>query len=161
MQDYLRQLKSIYEEDPWIDESFAKKLKELSEEEAFRQPIPGVHSVAEVLSHLIEWRKELIYRFESGEAPRMFDHSENNWYGNEELSKKGWDNLKQQFEDSQHQLIKLWSGKEDSFLSTKYQEDYTDLYLVEGIVHHDLYHLGQIGLIIKMIGMGDAEVGIG
>lgn len=151
MLNYCQQLKTIYDGDPWIDESFEKKLTGLSEEEAFCQPIPGVHSVAEVISHVVEWRKELIERMRNGRPPLPVFEQENNWYSNEWLRKKGWSRLVEEFEESQNQLIYLWEGLSDSFLSQKYNEEYSYQYLVEGIIHHDLYHLGQIGLIIKML----------
>ena len=151
MLNYYQQLNVIYDGDPWIDESFQKKLIDLSEEEAFRQPMPGVHSVAEVLSHVIEWRRELIDRMRSGRPPIPIFEQENNWYSNEWLGKKGWNHLVEEFEESQDQLMDLWKSLPDSFLSQKYNDEYPYQYLVEGIVHHDLYHLGQIGLIIKMV----------
>jgi len=151
MQNLLRQLHLIYEGDPWIGESFNNKLDDMSEEEAFKQPLPGIHSVAEVLSHLIEWRKELIGRFETGRPPLLKMESANNWYSNEKLREDGWGKLREEFAETQRQLNNLWEGMDDSFLSRKYQGNYNFQFLVEGIIHHDVYHLGQIGLIIKMV----------
>jgi len=110
IQDYVRQLKEVYEGDPWLDETFAKKLKCLDEEDAFKQPLPGVHSVAEVLSHLVEWRKELLNRFKTGEPPFPLFTSERNWYSNETLKEKGWNRLMEEFAATQHQLTELWES---------------------------------------------------
>ena len=151
IQDYLRQLNLVYEGDPWIDETFAKKLNGLSEEDAFRQPGPRVHSVAEVLSHLIEWRKELIERFETGRPAFPLFDSERNWYSNEFLKERGWSQLKEDFAMTQRQLVLLWKSWDDQFLRKSYRNEYPYHHIVEGIVHHDLYHLGQIGLIINML----------
>ena len=151
MQDFLRQLHLVNEGDPWIGESFDKKLEDLSEEEAFQQPLSGIHSVAEVLSHLVEWRKELIARFKTGRPPLLMVESESNWYNNEKLRKSGWHKLREDFADTQRQLSRLWEKLDDSFLAQKYQGQYSYQYLVEGVIHHDLYHLGQIGLIIKIV----------
>jgi uncharacterized damage-inducible protein DinB len=152
IQDYLRQLNLIYEGAPWIDESFAKKLDSVSEEDAFRRPLPEVHSVAEVLSHLIEWRRELIKRFQTGRPAFPLYESEKNWYSNAVLKERGWSQLREDFAATQQELIQLWESWDDDFLQQSYQDEYPYHYLVEGIVHHDLYHLGQIGLIIKMLG---------
>ena len=51
-----RQLSEAIDGEPWIDETFSKKLSSLSEEQAFTRPLPSVHSVAELVSHLLEWR---------------------------------------------------------------------------------------------------------
>ena len=62
----------------------------------------------------------------------------------------GWENLIQQFKDSQDKLTTLLKSKQDPFLETPYGNK-NFKYLVDGILHHDLYHLGQIGLVNKML----------
>lgn len=43
-------------------------------------------------------------------------------------------------------------SQEDANLETRFLDtDYNFHYLIEGIIHHDLYHLGQIGVTIKLL----------
>lgn len=58
IQSYIEQFTQLYDGDPWLDETFNKKLDDLDEEQAFTKAPGNNHSVAEVVSHLIEWRKE-------------------------------------------------------------------------------------------------------
>jgi hypothetical protein len=39
----------------------------------------------------------------------------------------------------------------DNFLESEYKEGRSFDYIVEGIIHHDIYHLGQIGLVISLL----------
>ena len=55
----IRQIDEIMHELPWLYESFDMKFRDISETEFFARPAPGVHTIAENMSHLIEWRKEL------------------------------------------------------------------------------------------------------
>jgi hypothetical protein len=66
------------------------------------------------------------------------------------LKKKGWGNLVDEFNQSQKELINLLESQNDVFLDNKYQDNNFD-YLLEGIIHHDVYHLGQIGLVISIL----------
>ena len=55
--NYLKQLSEIHDGEHWIDETFKKKIAPLTDAEAFAKPHSNIHSVAELISHLAEWRK--------------------------------------------------------------------------------------------------------
>jgi hypothetical protein len=72
-------------------------------------------SVAEIISHLIEWRKEVLSRLNGN--PRGLEMNDaTNWRSDEDLREKGWDNLLSEFYNSQRQIISFLEGKDDSFL---------------------------------------------
>ncbi len=143
----LIQFREIFNGAPWLDETFAKKIDNLSEEDAFRTPY-NLHSVAEIISHLLEWRKEIISRLEGNPRKMKFDSPEN-WITNETLKKHGFKSLWQDFEDSQQELYKMLQTHDDHFLSQPWS-NVDNEYLLRGLLHHDIYHLGQIGLILRM-----------
>lgn len=146
----VRQLIEIQEGSPWFDQSFKDKIGNLSDAEAMTRPVPQVHSVAEHVSHMLEWRKECLIRFDGLRTELM--NSPEDWKTNEQLSKIGWTKLRDDFYKSQSEIVGLLETKDDSFLEIKFPDtDYNFHYLIEGIIHHDLYHLGQIGVSIKLL----------
>ena len=145
----IEQLVEIEKGSPWLDETFEKKLTAITDDNAFIRPLPGMHSIAEIMSHLVIWRFEIISRLQ-GNDRNLWESSPENWKSNEELQTRGWNDLINKFNESQIQLISMLKTKEDSFLNTKYK-DRNFQYLLEGFLHHDLYHLGQIGLVNKML----------
>ena len=148
--NFIRQLNEIEHGALWFDQSFRDKLDKLPEATAFATPLPGVHRVAEHVSHMLEWRYECIRRFDGLKYDLM--HAPEDWKGNEELSTTGWDALKASLYKSTESMIALIEGKDDAFLDTPFQDTgYTNKYLVEGIIHHDIYHLGQIGVTLKLL----------
>jgi uncharacterized damage-inducible protein DinB len=150
IQALIRQLKDVTGGDLWIDENFRKKIDHISEKEAFTRPHPQVHSVAENISHLIVWRKEIMHRFNRIQSG--FDaEGPANWRTNEELIEKGWKELKQEFYIGQENIISFLDAKEDSFLDELHPNGYTFQYLADGLIHHDIYHLGQIGITVKLL----------
>lgn len=149
-----RQLEEVYYQLPWVWESYDKKFKDINEENAFIQPAPGYNSIAQIISHLNEWRKELLNRMSGNPEINLRATSPHNFLGNEVLKARGWADLKKESDDTQQQLIQLLRSQTDDFLQRTFQyEEKTNTYLyyVEGLLHHDLYHLGQIGLVLKMI----------
>ncbi len=146
----IRQLNEIQEGSMWFDQNFKDKLESVSDSDAFIQPIPQLHSVAEHVSHMLEWRKECMLRYNGLKTELM--NSPADWKDNAELSKEGWPNLKNALYQSRQELINLLENQDDTYLETKFLDtDYDFHYLIEGIIQHDLYHLGQIGITIKLL----------
>jgi len=155
MNHIIKQLKEIQEGKIWIGENFNKKLKNLTSEIAFTRPISTLHSVAEIVSHLTVWRQETILKINTGEGS-ITDDLEANWYEVQQLKKIGWNQLITDFNKSSTELIQLLKTKDDSFLEqiyfdTDYKKNYPYSFVIEGMLHHDIYHLGQIGILLKLI----------
>jgi uncharacterized damage-inducible protein DinB len=150
IKNLIRQLHEIQEGSLWFDQYFKEKIDKLSDTEALKRPIPQVHSVAEHISHILEWRKECMLRFKGKRTDLM--NSAHDWKDNTTLSKIGWTNIKEAFFKSTMALINVLENQEDTYLDTMFLDtDYNFHYLIEGIIQHDLYHLGQIGITIKLL----------
>jgi len=146
----IRQLNEIQNGSLWFDQCFKDKIDKLSDEEALTSPLPAVHSVAEHVSHMLDWRKECILRFKG--LKRELINSLEDWKDNAELRELGWVNLKNALYDSRVELIELFANQDDTYLETRFRDtEYNFHYLIEGIIQHDLYHLGQIGVTIKLL----------
>lgn len=147
---YSNRFQEIYNGSPWYGETIDAKLNDVSDGNAFLQPINGVHSVGEIVSHMIYWRKALIARLEGGTFNTSME-SEDNWKNVEELKASGWKKLKSAFDKSQLAITTLLEKQSDDFLKTEYSQGTSMESLIQGIIDHDVYHLGQIGLVKKMI----------
>jgi uncharacterized damage-inducible protein DinB len=151
IKNYIRQIEQLYQGGSWNNESFAEKLKTVDEQKAFMQPIPDKHCIAEIIWHCIYWRTVLIKRIQGDNEFRNRTVDEQNFLSLETLRQKGWSDLLANFQQSQELLIALLNTKNDNFLDDEYKENNTFEYIVEGIIHHDIYHLGQIGFVISML----------
>ena len=146
----VRQLNEIQNGSLWFDQCFKDKIDSLTDAEALTRPLPQIHSVAEHISHMLEWRKECILRYKGLKTELM--NSPDDWKSNAELGKIEWANLKNALYDSRSELINLFADQDDRYLENKFLDtDYNFHYLIEGIIQHDLYHLGQIGITIKLL----------
>lgn len=150
VQNLIRQLNELQEGSLWFDQSLKDKIDQLTEEEAFARPLPQVHSVAEHVSHMLEWRKECLLRFEGKRRDLM--NSPEDWKSNAELKAVGWINLKNLLYDSTKKMVDVLKNLDDTYLETKFLDTgYNFHYLVDGIIQHDIYHLGQIGITLKLM----------
>ena len=146
----IRQLNEIHDGSLWFDQCFKDKIGNLSESEALKRPLPQVHSVAEHVWHIIAWRKECVLRYSGSKTELM--NSPEDWKDSIELREIGWTNLLNKLFETKIDLIRLIENRDDSYLENKFLDtDYNFHYLIEGIIQHDLYHLGQIGITIKLL----------
>jgi len=145
-----RQLAETMDGEPWIDETYTKKITSLAESQVFTRPRPDVHSVAELVSHILEWRYSVLSILKGGTRTITMD-SPSNWKDNDTLRKEGWAALKEKLYKSQQDIIMFLEQQDDDYLRQVDKEGHSYLYYVEGLIHHDMYHLGQIGLVLKML----------
>ncbi|HEX5169478.1 MAG TPA: DinB family protein [Cyclobacteriaceae bacterium] len=147
---YANRFNEIYNGSPWYGETVEVKLKGLAEEKAFVKP-QGAHSVAELVAHMTYWRKGLIARLEGdyGFSPSV--ESMDNWTDISTLKARGWNKILDDFNHSQQKITQLLPKKNDKFLEEEYSPGSTFEYVIQGIIDHDVYHLGQIGLVRRFI----------
>lgn len=151
----LQQLQDIQKGKLWMGASYERKLNSIDESLVFVRPLPDLHSIAEILSHITFWREEALIKIKTGKGTKT-DDCEENWLSLEKLKAKGWSAIKDEYDKSLVALIALLKEKDDSFLDelyydTDFKGEYAYSFLINGMLHHDIYHLGQLGIIIKYL----------
>lgn len=155
LQNYIAQLQEIQEGMPWVGSTYTNMLQGINESQVFVRPLEGMHSIAEILSHCTFWRQEALLKIKTGKGSKT-DASEENWGPLHQLKAKGWGIIKLEYDSSLTELLRILEQKNDNFLDQKYYDTdfkgtYTYLFLINGMLHHDIYHLGQLGIIIKYL----------
>lgn len=147
---YIRQLEQLFHGNSWQGESFSEKLKDVDDTMAFAQPVPNVHSISEIVWHCIYWREVYLERAHGSDLKTRQGHLQN-FLPLGELQEKGWPQLVAYFEQTQQAILKFLRTKQDNFLLQHYHPGHSFDHMTEGIVQHDIYHLGQIGLVKKIL----------
>lgn len=155
VQHIIQQLEEIQNGYLWIGSNYERKLKQVSDEDFFKRPLENLLSVAEILSHLTLWREETILKINTGKGSKT-DQCEENWLPNEQLRLKGAEAIVSAYANSLKEIVRLLQTKDDSFLDLEYYDtdfkgNYTYKWLLQGMIQHDVYHLGQIGIVIKYL----------
>ncbi len=138
----VRELERTYSGDAWHGPSLRSLLEGIDGETATRRPIAAAHSVAELAAHVLAWRHETVRRLEGrgGDAPLEGDWPE----------PLEWSRLLEELDRSQEALVGAVLGLNDEILDENVEGRRESHYvLLQGIIHHDLYHAGQIALLKK------------
>jgi len=151
IQVYISQFANLYNGKPWYGDPLTRLLENISEEAAFKSLYPGKHTIAQILWHMIYWRLSLIKRLEPDPDFKASMQSPDNWRTNDQLKAMGWSGLKSEFDKSQKALLRLLKKQSDGLLKKEFKKGATFNTLIEGIVQHDLYHTGQIGLLKNLV----------
>lgn len=151
----IKELKDIQNGKIWIGSSYESKLNSIDSKLVFHRPVKDMHSIAEIISHLTLWRNEAILKIKTGTGSKTDDCQEN-WLTNIQLKEKGWKTIKSEYDNTLSELISLLKEKNDVFLIKEYYDtdfkgNYEYSFLLNGMLHHDIYHLGQLGIIIKYL----------
>lgn len=143
------QLEDIYEGDPWYGDPIRPKLEAITLEQAVYKPHPAANSIAQILKHMIAWRYFVVRKLKDNDDFDIKMNSQEDWDKDLDLrSEAEWEAMKEQFAGIQEDLLSLLRPKTNHELSERVnRRDYDLHYLVNGILGHDLYHLGQIGYI--------------
>jgi uncharacterized damage-inducible protein DinB len=141
--------KDLYDGSPWLEVTLAGSLSEVSAADAAAHPVPGCHSVWELVVHLTEWRHNVLRRIK-GETILTPDH--NYFEPVTDTSKEAWAAALQALAASQEMWTDTLSNYAPEDLELRYPVNGMSYYQhIQGILQHDAYHLGQIVLLRKVL----------
>ena len=145
------QIIDTYEGEPWFGRNAKELLSEVNEHDAF-QKLAGEHSILELVWHMITWREFTISRIKNVEGKDLHFFEQYDWRELDHNDKKLWRQGLERLKDTQNNLIKSIEELQDDLLEKMVAErNYNFKKLLHGIIQHDIYHLGQIAYINKML----------
>ncbi|WP_159039887.1 DinB family protein [Christiangramia fulva] len=154
-------LSEVFEGEPWYGESVMRKLENVSYIIGDKTCLPESHNVAQIVAHLISWKNFAIEKLRSNGSFNIKIDSKQDWPEVEVQSRKDWEDLKHELVVAQNDIYDFLKDKSDHFLDEKVAgRDYTYDFLLKGIIQHDIYHLGQIGLIQSQLKNQEKHSGV-
>jgi len=144
------QLKRAFEGDAWHGPAVLEVLEGVSARPAAAKPIPGAHSIWEIVLHIAAWDGAIRRRM-AGQALQLSD--EQDFPLVKDTSDSAWrsalENLRQRHAD----LIQALLAMPDYRLTAQVPgKDYDFYHMLHGAVQHEIYHAGQIALLKKVAG---------
>ena len=147
----IEQLRDAFEGDPWYGRSLKALLSEVNEDIAFERP-SGQHSILELVWHMVNWRAFTVACIAKDGTKPLSSFEENDWQVLDHADKSLWQKGLKDLYQSQEELVQLLQGLQDSILEeTVPDRNYNFRKLFDGIVQHDVYHLGQIAYLTKLL----------
>ena len=138
---------------PWYGPSLLKSLQEIPASFWNQKPKGVSHSIAELVYHIIDWKVFVVEKLKGNKTYNIEMNSEKDW--RESVSVSNENEKKQLIEkikNTQSALIEILKAKTVSWLNEFVPgRDYKNLYMVNGLVQHDIYHLGQINMLYAQL----------
>ena len=143
-----QEFSQLYDGDPWIDVQLKQTLKGISAEKAYKRIAEGRNSIWQILNHIIEWRRMILKRLSGTIVPVPEDN-----FIKEipEISEAKWQQALKELAQTQQEWLEFFDKLQDEDLEKTYPGNGQRFYyLIQGIIQHDAYHLGQIVLLSKL-----------
>jgi uncharacterized damage-inducible protein DinB len=147
------QLKDVYSGSPWYGKPVRTILREIMPEKAGVRPDDSSHSVFQLAQHMLAWRTYVVEQLKGNEGYQVPIDSEKDWSQSGATNAAEWIALLHAFDDNQKILLDLIQRTSTNTFDKQVPgKSYDFKHLIEGIVHHDIYHAGQIVTTAKVVG---------
>ena len=150
------QLEREHAGDPWHGSPLMSLLEGVTAAEASRRVAPGAHSIWELVLHVTGWRNEVRRRLSGAPAA---EPEEGDWPAVGEPSEARWREALAALDAAHRALVAAVAKMPEATLHQP-SNDPRDrplgggvsyYALLHGLVQHDVYHGGQVGLIKKVL----------
>jgi len=142
------ELRVLAHGDAWHGPALDELLAGVSAEVAGARPIPGGHTLFELVLHVTGWNDVWRRRLE-GEV--VDEPEEGDFPAPPEASAQAWADAKDRLLKGHERLVARVAALSDADLDALVAgRDYTVRFLVRGAIRHTVYHSGQIGLLRKL-----------
>ncbi len=137
-------LRATFEKGAWHGPSIMEVISDITADLAV-QRLDNTHSIIELVNHMASWRVYVLrkingdYDFKIDDRTNFPDDAD-------------WKRSVERLQTTQRDLIGALEGFGSNKLFENIPHDgrpYTFYTLFHGIIHHDIYHIGQIALIKK------------
>ena len=130
----------------WYGPTLGELIAKTSPEEATKPPVPGAHSISELLQHLLLWNERV--RNASDRTPMPKWEAEKEWAE----PPIPWSELVARWNKSRDLLEERVRNFPVEDLGKQVPgRDYPYTSLFPGIVQHTIYHSGQIAMVLSML----------
>ncbi|RKE98127.1 DinB family protein [Ichthyenterobacterium magnum] len=153
IQKLVLKLKESFKGKPWFGDSLIHKLNKINYQDANIVVTDSSKSIAMIIQHLINWRVFVIEKLKRNESYAIIINSNCDWSEIKIESELEWTKLLNKLIFTQAEIIKIL---EDQMINNQLEnivpgESYSFESLLIGIIHHDIYHSGQIGLLFAQL----------
>ncbi len=141
------QLRRAFAGDAWHGPAVLELLADVDSRVAAARPIPGAHSIWEIVAHLSAWEEALTHRL-GGRAAEL--EGAQDWPAVSDTSPAAWKQTVDTLKQRHAELIAAVEAMPEYRLLNQVPNRGHDFYhMLHGCVQHELYHAGQIAVLKK------------
>lgn len=147
-----KQLQITHSGSPWTDNSFKTAIAGISARLAFKKPPGDRNSIAEIVRHMIAWKEFLVRKLEGDSDYDLAQKDSFDMQPYKAMNETAWKRLLKDADAMQARLIALLEELDpDALGQTVPKRKYRMSGLLNGVLQHDIYHIGQLVLLKKQL----------
>ncbi|MBC7948565.1 MAG: DinB family protein [Chitinophagaceae bacterium] len=147
----IRNLENTLDGEPWFGRSIYALMREVDAAKASTKPNEQSHSMIELLYHMITWSQFALKRIEKDQVNDMAAFEKLDWRDIDPQI-HGWEDGLSEFIATHQEIIAILQTKTDEFLQEKVDyRNYNFRFLLNGLIQHNIYHVGQIAYLKKLL----------
>jgi uncharacterized damage-inducible protein DinB len=151
----LDQFEAVYVKAAWYGKPAIALFGEVDESTVYQRPGNNSHSLIDLLYHMVTWQDFTLRRLKKIQEDNPADIEKLDWR-EIEPAVHTWKNGLEEFDKSFRGIRDFLQTAPDSLLEEKVDyRDYNFRELLNGIVQHNIYHLGQVAYVQKLLKQGD------
>ena len=150
---FINKYNKVYKGSPWYGNSLMSILNKVDPGKVFVKPSgKKTNSIAEITAHIIGWREFLLSRISEKHQFKLTQKDTFNWKRIDKNEKTAWKNLLREMDATQNKIIKILNNSDDEILNLNVRDRRFKIkYLLDGVLQHDIYHIGQIAALNKTL----------
>jgi uncharacterized damage-inducible protein DinB len=142
------QLRRSYEGIAWHGPSLRELLEGVTAERAAAKPVPGAHSIWELVHHIEAWELTALTTLQG--QPYVSITGDEDWPPVRETTAEAWKAAMERLQSTSSKLVETIRSTDDAKLGEMVEgKEFNYYFLLHGIVQHNLYHAGQIAILKK------------
>lgn len=151
VQSIITNLERVLNGQPWYGEAVMPMLRKIHPAVVYINP-KNSHAAIEIVYHMITWAEFTLSRVQKKQNYDLQTAEQMDWRIIDPKVQT-WVKALNEFEQLHKQLVTELQTKDDDFLSemVDYRE-YNFRFLLNGLIQHNIYHLGQIAFLKNLLG---------
>lgn len=151
IQYIIASLQRTLEGEPWYGRPVVTMLQEIDPAMAYKKPGKNAHSLADLLYHMITWAEFTLARLK-GDQQKDDNYFEPIDWRPIDPAVQTWQQGVKQFKDLNDQIISILQQKDDNLLKEMVDfRQYNFRFLLNGYIQHNIYHIGQVAYLKKLL----------
>lgn len=150
LQSIIHNLERVNSGTPWFGRPVYEILDEIDPAIVYKKPNKQ-HSLADLLYHMITWADFSLHRIKGDKEKDMAAFEKLDW---RKIDPKvhTWEKGLKEFKRIHIEIVELLNQKDDSFLKEVVDyRNYNFRFLLNGLIQHNIYHLGQVAYVKKLL----------
>ena len=152
IQTIISSLQNTLDGHPWYGRAVYDLLEETNGDIQYIKPTSNSHSLIDLLYHMLTWAEFTQKRIEKDQVQDLAAFEALDWR-QVDPDVHEWQKGLAALKTSHNKIIELLQTKDDAFLEEKVDyRNYNFRFLLNGLIQHNIYHLGQIAYVSKLLG---------